>query len=270
MCSTPMNNCTWWWWDKVACLKHAIVCTKELKWSKHEYGGMHHSNLLKINNIKGSSKIIFNRLSSCNIGVGCYSTSTRRDVILGRKWRPVNRSTAHGLLTNWLAKCCRIYVPRPPSYMPDLEEGEELMPDKSKNYENVVSWPVWETNRPVTNTLRSSEAGVKQCIFWSVSEWVIKFNGVWRTADSEVHIIHISHVIITYILESLSSITYITYRYWEKRRGDSFMLATIRDDTWNMLNMQHMTPNSIRWDYSDIPSGGKKKTHQHGWRWPTP
>ena len=30
--------------------------------------------------------------------------------------------------------------------------------------------------------------------------------------------------------------------YWEKRRGDSLMLATICDDTWNVLNMQHITP----------------------------
>ena len=37
------------------------------------------------------------------------------------------------------------------------------------------------------------------------------------------------------------------------------MLATIRDDTWNMLNMQHITPNSKRWDYSDIPGGCHKK-----------
>ena len=37
------------------------------------------------------------------------------------------------------------------------------------------------------------------------------------------------------------------------------MLATIRDDTWNVLNMQHMTPNSKRWDYSDTPGGGHKK-----------
>ena len=37
------------------------------------------------------------------------------------------------------------------------------------------------------------------------------------------------------------------------------MLATICDDTWNMLNMQHITPNSKRWDYSDIPSGGTEK-----------
>ena len=27
--------------------------------------------------------------------------------------------------------------------------------------------------------------------------------------------------------------------YWE-RRDDSLMLATIRDDTWNVLNMQHI------------------------------
>ena len=28
--------------------------------------------------------------------------------------------------------------------------------------------------------------------------------------------------------------------YWEKRRDGPLMLATIRDDTWNMLNMQHI------------------------------
>ena len=39
--------------------------------------------------------------------------------------------------------------------------------------------------------------------------------------------------------------------YWE-RRDDSRMLATIRDDTWNVLNMQHITPHSKRWDYSSI------------------
>ena len=37
------------------------------------------------------------------------------------------------------------------------------------------------------------------------------------------------------------------------------MLAIIRDDTWNVLNMQHITPNSKRWDYSDTPGGGYKK-----------
>ena len=37
------------------------------------------------------------------------------------------------------------------------------------------------------------------------------------------------------------------------------MLATIRDDTWNMLNMQHMTLNSKRWDCLDIPGGGTEK-----------
>ena len=37
------------------------------------------------------------------------------------------------------------------------------------------------------------------------------------------------------------------------------MLATICDNTWNVLNMQHITPNSKRWDYSDIPGGGHKQ-----------
>ena len=34
------------------------------------------------------------------------------------------------------------------------------------------------------------------------------------------------------------------------------MLATIRDDTLNVINMQHITPNLKRWDYSNIPGGG--------------
>ena len=37
------------------------------------------------------------------------------------------------------------------------------------------------------------------------------------------------------------------------------MLATIRDDTWNVFNMQHITPNSKRCDYSDIPGACHKK-----------
>ena len=37
------------------------------------------------------------------------------------------------------------------------------------------------------------------------------------------------------------------------------MLATIRDDIWNVLNMQLITQNSKRWDYSDIPVGGHKQ-----------
>ena len=37
---------------------------------------------------------------------------------------------------------------------------------------------------------------------------------------------------------------------------DSVMLATIRDDTWNVFNMQHIISNSKRWDYSDIHDGG--------------
>ena len=39
----------------------------------------------------------------------------------------------------------------------------------------------------------------------------------------------------------------------------TLMLALICDDTWNVLNMQHITPNSKRWDYSDIPSGCTEK-----------
>ena len=45
-------------------------------------------------------------------------------------------------------------------------------------------------------------------------------------------------------------------RYWGKRRDDLLMLATIHEDTWKVLNMQHINPNLKRCDYSDIPGGG--------------
>ena len=35
------------------------------------------------------------------------------------------------------------------------------------------------------------------------------------------------------------------------------MLATKRDDTSNVLNMQHIILNSKRLDYSDMPGGGR-------------
>ena len=50
--------------------------------------------------------------------------------------------------------------------------------------------------------------------------------------------------------------TYVPH-YCERRRDDSLMLATIHDNTRNVLNVQHIIPNSKRWDYSDIPGGGK-------------
>ena len=120
------------------------------------------------------------------------------------------------------------------------------------------------------------------CFSWG-SEWVINFGIV----DIRIHVVHTSSVVITYTLESLFSLTQITHNlqvtknfkiqtnlkkawrkdnilqqgpksYWEKRMDGSLMLATIHDDTWNMLNMQCITPNLKRWDYSDIPSGGHK------------
>ena len=39
----------------------------------------------------------------------------------------------------------------------------------------------------------------------------------------------------------------------------TLMKDTIYDDTWNVRNMQHITPNSKRWDYTDIPGGGHQK-----------
>ena len=41
-----------------------------------------------------------------------------------------------------------------------------------------------------------------------------------------------------------------------KEKGWPLMLATICDDTRNVLNMQHITPNLKRWDYSYILHGG--------------
>ena len=38
--------------------------------------------------------------------------------------------------------------------------------------------------------------------------------------------------------------------YWEEIRDRSLIFATIRDDTWNVLNMQHINQNSKRWNYS--------------------
>ena len=37
------------------------------------------------------------------------------------------------------------------------------------------------------------------------------------------------------------------------------MLATIRDDTWYVHNMQHITPNNKRRDYLEIPVGGTSR-----------
>ena len=37
------------------------------------------------------------------------------------------------------------------------------------------------------------------------------------------------------------------------------MLATIGDDTWNVLNMQQIISNLKRWDYSDILGIGTEK-----------
>ena len=38
------------------------------------------------------------------------------------------------------------------------------------------------------------------------------------------------------------------------------MLTTGRDNM-NMLNIQHITPKSKGWDYSDTPVGGNKNSH---------
>ena len=53
------------------------------------------------------------------------------------------------------------------------------------------------------------------------------------------------------------------------------MLATIHDDTWNLLNMQHtVIQNSKRWDYTNTPGGQithcpwmEKVVHWRRWIW---
>ena len=42
----------------------------------------------------------------------------------------------------------------------------------------------------------------------------------------------------------------------KERMSWLMMLVAIRDDIWNVVNMQHTIPNSKRWDYSDIPDSG--------------
>ena len=38
------------------------------------------------------------------------------------------------------------------------------------------------------------------------------------------------------------------------------MLATIRDDTWNVFDMQRITSNlKKKWDHADSPGGDHKK-----------
>ena len=63
----------------------------------------------------------------------------------------------------------------------------------------ILGWGVW-----------GCVACVDVCV-WVEGEWVIRFNGLLRTADIEVQVVHTSRVIIAYTLESLSSHTYITH-----------------------------------------------------------
>ena len=63
--------------------------------------------------------------------------------------------------------------------------------------------------------------------------------------------------------DSIFLVLFFACRAWRAigtGKEDSPVLATIRDDTWKIvLNMQTIIPNSKRWDYSDIPSGGTEK-----------
>ena len=61
-------------------------------------------------------------------------------------------------------------------------------------YYTVAHGPSWPKNHQVNH-----------------SEWVIKFNGLFGTADTGAHVVHTSRVIITYALETLFSLTQTTH-----------------------------------------------------------
>ena len=48
---------------------------------------------------------------------------------------------------------------------------------------------------------------------------------------------------------------------------DSLMLNTIHDDTWIVLNIQHINPNSKRFNYFDIAGGGTWKISKDQLTW---
>ena len=58
----------------------------------------------------------------------------------------------------------------------------------------------------------------------------------------------------------------------EKEKEGTLLLATIRDDTWKKLNMQHITPNSKLWNGSHKPGVTLKiwKVRPQSLRWQPP
>ena len=95
-----------------------------------------------------------------------------------------------------------------------------------------------------------------------MSEW-LRLTNLSRTADGEVHVVHINRVIINYNLQATNNfkkkkrikilknkskdrdndilvIFSSCKSYWE-RKGMTRWRWPIRDDTWNMLTMQHIT-----------------------------
>ena len=76
----------------------------------------------------------------------------------------------------------------------------------NNNYERIASKESSEPRTPtcLRDTPRAHCCSQRPNYSFITSEWVIKFNGLSRTADSEVHIVHISHVIIACTLKSLS------------------------------------------------------------------
>ena len=83
---------------------------------------------------------------------------------------------------------------------------------------------------------------IKALLVFGWSEWVIKFNGPFRTAYNEVdivHTVHITRAIITYTLASLSSFTQTTrnqqatsfLRKKENKKETQNVKASIKVDT---------------------------------------
>ena len=90
----------------------------------------------------------------------------------------------------------------------------------------VSDLPIWPFGRPDKGFQVDWDANISQLLqgpctgiysttiqagislgMGSANEWVIKFNGLSRTADSYVHVVHISCVITACTLKSLSSLT---------------------------------------------------------------
>ena len=88
-----------------------------------------------------------------------------------------------------------------------------------------------------------------------VSEWVIKFNSLSWTADSEVHVVHMISVIIVFTLSSLMEITHnlqaiINFKKKEIKKRTTKKSDIKRPNTLNWLD-QYMCTGLRLWNSRD-------------------